>query len=57
MDTSSKRQQANLACLERRNQIIRESMGKPQTKEWVEEQNRLMRENDIEWGKALKMRD
>lgn len=57
MDTSSKRLKANLACVERRNQIIEQSMGKPQTQEWVDEQRKLMYENDVEWGKALKMKD
>ena len=57
MDTQSKRYSANLACLNRRNELIETFCKTPQKQADINKYRKQMDENDIEWGKALMMKD
>lgn len=57
MNTSSKRYQANLACLERDKEIAEQFCKSPQKQADVDLHRKLKYENDVAWGKALLMRE
>jgi hypothetical protein len=57
MNTTSKRYQVNLACLERSKEIMEQFCKSPQKQTDVDAYRKLKYENDVVWGKALLMKE